>query len=149
MRGAVSDALDCPCVVLSTAMVERLVDAAREAIRALGHPATPPYRSELEGVAAEFCLVLASEALPQDAEGERWLFRQTRNAVALMVLERRALLTLKRRHNARGSRVTLGSVLNDPWKKALAGNGVRMACLTSRTVNTLDKVATKARALRE
>ena len=102
----------------------------------------------VDGVEYEWCVVLNSDLLPPGACGEGWLFRPTRYAVATTVLERRALLARKRRFTVTGSRVMLGTALNDPWKRRLAQNGVGVSCLTSRTLNQLEEVIGKANRLR-
>lgn len=148
VRRAVSEALDCPCVVISTETLERVVDSALDTLRALGSPTAPPYRVTLQGAEWEWCLVLASEPLPEDADRPAWLFNPTKTAVALRVLERRALLARKRRYTETGGRIMLGATLIDPWAYVLERNGVSVACLTSRTLNRVAEVVTAARALR-
>jgi hypothetical protein len=149
LRRAVSEVLNCPCVVVSVPTLERIADTALDAVRAAALPAKVPYRVTSEGVEWELCLVLSSDTLPPDAAGDRWLFRQTKNAVALAVLERRALLARKRRLTPKGKRVMLGTALNGPWKRRLESNAVTVACLTSRTLNRVLEVVTAANALRE
>lgn len=111
---AVTEAVDRPCVVLSMTRLERITEAALDVLRGAGQTCAPPYRVTSDGVDCEWCLVLASDALPPGAVGHAWLFGPNMNAVAVTVLERRALLARKRRFNARGKRVTLSAVLNDP-----------------------------------
>jgi hypothetical protein len=148
VRRAVSEALDCPCVVVSTATLERLGKAALDALRGYGYLSAPPYRVTSDGVESELCLVLSSDLLPQDAEGEAWLFDPTRNAIALTVLERRALLARKRRFTPGGKRIMLGAALNNAWERVLERNGLTVACLTSRTLNKIMRVVAEARELR-
>lgn len=148
VRRSVSAALNCPCVVVATATLTRVVDAALASLRALGYATTAPYRVTAEGVEWELCLVLSSDVLPADADGDAWLFGPTPRAIAIKVLERHALLARKRRLTARGKRVTLGAVLIDPWVPVLAQKGVTVACLTSRTLNRAAQVVAAAGALR-
>lgn len=148
VRRTVSETLDCPCVAISVATVERLVDSALDSIRQLGYPTLPPYRVTLDSAEWECCLVLCSESLPPNTEGPMWLFSPTRNAVTLKVLERRALLTRKRRYTANRKRVMLGATLIEPWERLLEERGVAVTCLTSRTVNRVSEVATAANTLR-
>ena len=148
VRRIVSESLDCPCVVIFAGTLERLVDAALASVQELGHSARPPYRVTSDGAEWELCLVLCSESLPPDADGQTWLFAPTTNAVALRVLERRALLARKRRHTPRGKRIMLGATLIDPWNRVLEGRGVTMPCLTSRTLNRVAEVVGAAKALR-
>ena len=147
LRRAVTQALDCPCVVFSTMALERITDAALAVLRASGDACTPPYRVTADGAECEWCLVLASDALPPGAVGDRWLFQPTRNSAALAVVERRALLARKRRLTPRGKRVMLGAALNDPWERTLQRNGVTVACLTSRTLNRVTEVVAAATPL--
>jgi hypothetical protein len=149
VRYTVSGALDCACVVLSAATLEGIVQVALDAARAAGLSETAPYRVTRDGVEWELCVVLSSDTLPPDSSGDRWLFRPTTNAVAVAVLGRRALLARKRRLTPTGSRVMLGAALNDPWERALEGNGVTVGCLTSRTLNRLVEVLAATTALRE
>lgn len=58
VRRAVSEALDCPCVIISTETLERVVDSALDTLRALGSPAAPPYRVTLKGAEWEWCLAV-------------------------------------------------------------------------------------------
>jgi hypothetical protein len=83
VRRAVSESLDCACVVISTRTLERLVGAGLDSLVALGYPSTAPYRVISDGAEWELCLVLCSESLPPGADGQTWLFSPTRNAVAL------------------------------------------------------------------
>ncbi len=147
VRRAVSETLDCPCVVISAGTLERLVAAALDSVRVLRYPANPPYRVTSDGAEWELCLVLCSESLPPNADGPTWLFSPTRTAVALKVLERRALLVRKRRHTERGGRIMLGATLIDPWERRLDEKGVTIACLTSRTLNRVAKVVGAAKTL--
>jgi hypothetical protein len=147
LRRAVTEVLNCPCVVFSVATLELVADAALAALRASGDACTPPYRVARDGVDCEWCLVLTSDPLPPDATAEAWLFGPTKNAAALAVLKRRALLARKRRFNAKGTRVTLGAVLNAPWSRALERNGAAVACLTSRTLNRIMEVVAAAARL--
>lgn len=149
VRRAVSEALDCPCVIISTETLERVIDSALDTLRALGSPAAPPYRVTLKGEEWEWCLVLTSDPLPPDADGPAWLFSPTKNAAALRVLERRGVLARKRRYTERGGRIMLGATLIDPWAYVLEKNGVSVACLTSRTLNRVTEVVAAARALPE
>jgi hypothetical protein len=149
VRRAVSESLDCPCVVIAVGALERVVAAGLNSVRALGYRATPPYRVTSDGAEWELCLVLCSELLPPDADGETWLFSPTRNAEALDVLERRALLVRKRRHTEKGGRIMLGATLIDPWRRLLEEKGVAMACLTSRTLNRVAQVVALAKADRD
>ena len=147
LRRSISEALDCACVVLSIAALERIANAALVALRGFGDSCTPPYRVTVDGAECEWCLVLASDLLPSCAKGERWLSRPTRNVVALAVLERRASLARKRRRTPGGGRVMLGAALNSPWERTLEGNGVTVACLTSRTLNRVAEVVAAAAAV--
>jgi hypothetical protein len=145
LRRAVTEAVGCPCVILPAATLERIADGALGALRASGDGCMPPYRHVLDSVEWEWCLVLSSEPLPADATGGVWLFRATQNAVAVAVLERRALLARKRRRTPNGGRVMLGAVLNDPWARTLREHGVAITCLTSRTLNRVGQAARAAR----
>lgn len=81
VRRAVSAAVGCRCVVISTTLASRIVDGAVAALRTLGAPVTPPYRITTEGTEWEWCLVLSSDAtarragqyvaLREDADGSR------------------------------------------------------------------------------
>jgi hypothetical protein len=139
VRRAVSGALDCRCVAISTSLASRIVDGAVATLRALGAPITPPYRITTEGTEWEWCLVLASDALPAGLPDSTWLFERTTVAVAVAPLEHRALLVRKRRVNANGTRITLGSRLLDPWQEVLDANRVTVSCLTSRTLNRVEE----------
>jgi hypothetical protein len=119
------------------------------AVRGAALPEKAPYRVISDGVEWELCPVFSSDTLPLGAAGDRWLFCQTKNAVALAVLERRALLARKRRLTPKSTRVMLGTALNGPWKRRLESNGVTVPCLTSRTLNRVMEVVTAAIALRE
>ncbi len=147
LRRAVTEALDCACVALSITGLERITAVALVALRGSGDAYTPPYRVTVDGTECEWCLVFASNVLPPDASGDEWLFKPTRNTVAVAVVERRALLARKRRLTPRGRRVMLGAALNDPWERTLDRNGVTVACLTSRTLNRVAEVVAAAAAL--
>jgi hypothetical protein len=147
VRRAVTEALDCACVALSITALERITAAALAALRASGDACTPPYRVTADGTECEWCLVFASDALPPGAIGDEWLFKPTRNTVAMAIVERRALLARKRRLTPRGKRVMLGAALNDPWQRTLDHNGVTVACLTSRTLNRVAEVFAAAKSL--
>jgi hypothetical protein len=133
-RRAVSAAVGCRCVAISTALLSRILDGAVAALRASGESAAPPYPITTEGAEWEWCLVLSADTLP-NASGSRWLFEPTPTVVALAVLERRALLARKRRFNQRGKRIMLGNRLLDPWRAVIDANGAAVECLTSRTLN--------------
>lgn len=139
-RRAVSAAIGRPCVAISTTLVSRIVDGAVAALRTLGAPVTPPYRITTEGTEWEWCLVLTSDALPTGAPDSTWLFQRTPTAVALAPLERRALLARKRRFTPKGTRITLGNRLLDPWQEVLDANRVTVSCLTSRTLNRVAEI---------
>jgi hypothetical protein len=147
LRRAVSEALDCPCGVLQVGTLQRISDAAMATLQANGDPCVRPYRVTADGAECEWCLVMSSDPLPPAADPQGWLFSPTKNAVALALLERRALLARKRRCTPNGGRVMLGAVLNDPWGRTLVRNGVVVACLTSRTVNRVVEVVEAAARL--
>lgn len=149
VRRAVSEALGCACVVLSATTLEDVTAAALDAASKELRSDRAPYRVTHDGVEWELCVVLSSETLPPDSTGNRWLFRPTRNSVAVAVLGRRALLARKRRVTPAGTRVMLGAGLNDPWERSLEGNGVAVGCLTSRTLNRLAEVLAATRTLRQ
>jgi hypothetical protein len=134
VRGAIGGALACRCDAISTTLASRIVDGAVATLRALGAPIAPPYRITTEGTEWEWCLVLASDALPAGLPDGAWLFTSKTVVVAVAPLEHRALLVRKRRANAKGTR-TLGSRLLDPWQAVLDANRVTVSCLTSRTLN--------------
>ncbi len=143
VRQSVTAAIGRPCVAISITLARRIVDSAVATLRTLGAPVAPPYRITSDGTEWEWCLVLASEALP-GTPGRTWLFEPKPHVVAVAALECRALLARKRRKNARGTRITLGDRLIVPWRKVLDANGVSVACLTSRTLNRVEEVVTAA-----
>jgi hypothetical protein len=143
VREAVTAAIGRPCVAISIAVASRIVDVAVATLRTLGAPDAPPYRIIADGTEWEWCLVLASEALPNTPR-RTWLFEPKPHVVAVASLEQRALLARKRRWNAKGTRITLGDRLIVPWRKVLNTNGVSVACLTSRTLNRVTEVVTAA-----
>jgi hypothetical protein len=142
VRLAVTGVIGRPCVTISTTLASRIVDRALTALRALDSPVVPPYRIVLDGAEWEWCLVLVSEALPCGKPDRSWLFEPRPYVVAITPLERRALLLRKRRVNDHGTRITLGDRLLVPWRKVLEANGVAVACLTSRTLNRVQEIAT-------
>lgn len=144
LRRGVTEALDCPCVVIGIAGLQHVLGAALGALEVSGASPLPPYRLTFDGVEWEWCLVLCSEPLPPTAAEPGWLFPPTRNAVARAVLGRRALLARKRRRTTRGARIMLGATLIDPWTRVLEGQGTSVACLTSRTLNRVAQVVTAA-----
>lgn len=140
VRRAVSAAIGRPCVAISTTLASRIVDGALTVPRALGPPVAPPYRIALDGAEWEWCLVLASDALPPGKPERAWLSVPKPYVVAVTPLEHRAHLLRKRRANTHGTRITLGDRLLVPWRKVLDANGVTIACLTSRTLNRVEEV---------
>jgi hypothetical protein len=150
VRRAAGEALGCRCVAVAATTVARVVDSAIAALRPLGDSAAAPHRITIDDAEWEWCLVLTSEPLPVAAtiDTAAWISRSTANAVGLAVLERRALLARKRRRTPNGVRVMLGAALIDPWAPVLASHGVEMACLTSRTLNRVARVAAVTRVER-
>jgi hypothetical protein len=116
LRAALTEALNVQCVVISAATLARIAEGALAALKTAGYLCAPPYRTTVDGVECEWCVVLSSDVLPAAPAGQAWLFQPTRTVVAVTVLERRALLARKRRFNANGKRVTLGSVLKRPME---------------------------------
>lgn len=143
VREAVTATIGRPCVAISITLASRIVDVAVATLRTLGAPDVPPYRILADETEWEWCLVLASDALP-NTPGRTWLFEPTPHVVAVASLEQRALLARKRRRNAKGTRITLGERLIAPWRKVLNANGVSVARLTSRTLNRVAVVITAA-----
>ncbi len=128
VRRAVSEAVGCRCVVISTTSASRIVDKAIATLCTLGPPVTPPYRITIEGIEWEWCLVFSSDRLPSGMPDATWLFERTPTVVAVTPLEGRALLARKRRFTPNGARITPGSRLLDPWQKVLDANGVTVSC---------------------
>jgi hypothetical protein len=137
--------LDCKSVVMEGGSLDRIVTAARAFLHTIGQPTEPPYRISTDGAEWEWCLVLWSEKLPPLVSEETCFGTFTKNVVPVQVVDYRALLARKRRRNPSGTRITLGSILNAPWEKALKERGIVPACLTSRTLNQAEKVALAAR----
>jgi hypothetical protein len=143
VRQAVTAAIGRACVAISITLASRIVDGAVAMLRTLGAPVAPPYRMIADGAEWEWCLVLASTALPS-TPGHTWLFEPKPHVVAVAALEQRALLARKRRRNAKGTRITLGGRLIVPWGRVFDASGVSVACLTSRTLNRVEEVVTAA-----
>src|SRR5437016_1883180 len=89
-----------------------------------GFGCPPRYRITTEGAEWEWCLVLMSEPLPAGKQDSMWIFERTATVVAVTPLEGRALLARKRRFTDKGTRITLGNRLLDPWQAVLDANGV-------------------------
>lgn len=140
IREEIDRSLDCKSVVISVTRLATLVEEAIRTLRSIGLPANPPYRLDVGEGEWEWCLVLASEDLPSFIS-EDAPFPPSRNVVPLHILDHRALLLRKRRVNAKGTRIMLGSTLVEPWKRALRREGVFPYCMTSRTLNQVGKVA--------
>lgn len=134
--------LGCKSVVIEASSLERFVTAAQSVI---GQTVKPPYRLNIDGAEWEWCLVLCSEQLPSSVSGEGCFGTFSKNVLPVEIVDCRVLLARKRRHNMYGTRIMLGSILNRPWEKALRERGIIPACLTSRTLNQVEKMVLAAR----
>ena len=123
--------LDCNSVVIDGESLCRVARAAQNALKSI---------EQIE-VEWEWCLVLCSEQFPSSLIEERALFPYTTNVVPVCILDSRALLVRKRRRNLSGTRIMTGAILIKPWEQALKRNGIVPNCLTSRTLNQVDRVA--------
>lgn len=131
LRKALSIHLGCNSVVMNVESLCEVATAAQNALKSI----------EPIEVEWEWCLVLCSERLPSSLIGERGLFPNTKNVVPVCILDSRALLVRKRRLNHSGTRIMTGAILNKPWERALKQNGIVPNCLTSRTLNQVERVA--------
>jgi hypothetical protein len=136
--------LECKSVVIDGGVLDRIVKAAKDCLHAIGQPTRPPYRASIDDAEWEWCLVLCSEDLPPSVSDQACFGKFSRNVFPVQVVENRALLARQHGRNRSGTRVTLGSILNEPWKAALKQMGILPACLTSRTLNQAEKVALAA-----
>jgi len=131
LREALSIHLGCNSVVIDTESLCRVITAAQNALKSI----------EPIEVEWEWCLVLCSEQLPSSLIEKRGLFPHTTKVVPVCILESRALLVRKRRLNPSGTRIMTGTILIKPWEGALKRNGIVPNCLTSRTLNQVERVA--------
>lgn len=134
VREALSIHLGCNSTVIDVESLCRVVTAAQNALKSI-----EPIEIEWE-----WCLVLCSEQLPSGLIEERGLFPHTTKVVPVCILDSRALLVRKRRLNPSGTRIMTGSILIKPWERALKRNGIVPNCLTSRTLNQVERVARAA-----
>lgn len=123
--------LGCNSVVIDGESLCRVARAAQNTLKSI---------EQIE-VEWEWCLVLCSEQFPSSLIEERALFPHTTKVVPVCVLDSRALLVRKRRRNLSGTRIMTGAILIKPWEQALKRNGIVPNCLTSRTLNQVDRVA--------
>ena len=144
IREVFSSRFKCKSVVMDVESLRRMVRAAQRALQSIGHSADPPYRVKTDGAEWEWCLVLCSEQLPPSISMERYLGPASTNAVPARILNSRGLLVRKRRRNSFGTRVMTGAILIEPWERALKRNGIVPNCLTSRTLNQVDRVVRAA-----
>lgn len=134
LRETLSIHLGCNSVVLDVESLCRVVMAAQNVLNSI----------EPIEVEWEWCLVLCSERLPSSLIEESSLFPHTTKVVPVCILDSHALLVRKRRLNPSGTRIMTGAILIKPWERALKQNGIVPNCLTSRTLNQVDRVARAA-----
>lgn len=144
IRKALRTRFKCNSVVMDVESLRRMVKAAQHALKSIEHSADPPYRVKTDDAEWEWCLVLCSEQLPPSISEERYLGSASTNAVPARILNSRGLLVRKRRRNSFGTRVMTGAILIKPWERVLKRNGIVPDCLTSRTLNQVDRVVRAA-----
>lgn len=144
IREALRSRLACKSVAMKVESLGQIVKEARSVLKPIERSAEPPYRLNIDGAEWQWCLVLCSEELPSSISEEGGLGTSSISVVPVRILNSRALLARKRLTNAHGTRITLGSILNKPWERALKHKNVVPDCLTSRTLNQVDRVVRAA-----
>jgi uncharacterized protein (DUF1697 family) len=134
--------LDVKSVVLSIDELAGIVTAAKKFLAQKDYPGAAPYRFVRANEPWEIGVVLASNQLSDKFISDGGLFRKTKNAIALMILGRRALLVEKRVCTSPGTRIMFGKTVIKPWRMVLESEAVNVHCITSRSLGTLEKVST-------